>query len=86
MIVLPIPLNNPPDCWVCCGGTLVCCCCGGGGGFVVVVELLGGGDLELPLEPPLGIISIKLKILYFLIRNVMNKYDFSNNKIILKKI
>jgi hypothetical protein len=48
-----MPPSIPPDeDWVCCGGIWVCCCWGG---LVVVVELLGGGDLELPLDPPLAI-------------------------------
>jgi hypothetical protein len=57
-MVLPIPLNIPPDLgWVaCCGGTVVCWGCG----LEVVAELLGGGDLEPPLEPPpLGIVMIR---------------------------
>jgi hypothetical protein len=56
MIVLPIPLSIPPDCWVvCCGACWV------GWGLVVVAELLGGGDLELPLDPPLAIFDDERK-------------------------
>jgi hypothetical protein len=54
-MVLPIPPSIPPDCWVaCCGGGVRVCWVGCG--RVVVVELLGGGDLEPPLDPPLAIL------------------------------
>lgn len=54
MIVLPIPPIIPVD-WV-CGMVLGCWV---GWGLEAVNELLGGGDLEGPLDPrdpPLGII------------------------------
>jgi hypothetical protein len=52
MIVLPIPLNIPPEdgVWVCVGIVFGCWV---GIGLVFVKLLLGGGDLELPLDPPL---------------------------------
>lgn len=58
MIVLPIPLKSPPPelCWVICGGGTCVLCGGGCMGLDEVAELLGGGDLEPPLDPPLGII------------------------------
>ena len=68
MIVLPIPLNNPPELdWVCAGIGGLCCCCGGGCiGLELVLELLGGGDLDPPLEPPLAIFVIDLNYYIYL--------------------
>jgi hypothetical protein len=67
MIVLPIPLNIPPE-----DGACVCCIggrCGGGCiGLELDDELLGGGDLDPPLEPPLAILYLLiLIIIYFLL-------------------